>query len=138
MLSRALPFGIKMLPVSLHEDGRGTLYAFEEGNPLPFTPVRLFIIRDVPPREIRAQHAVSCHEFLWMIAGSCTLNADNGSERASLRLQADGNGALVSSGVWMELCDFGEDAILSVLASRSYADTRYFTTPQPGIISRFD
>jgi hypothetical protein len=137
MLIRTLPFGVKILSVPPHEDGRGKLYALEQGSPLPFTPVRLFVIRDVPSREIRARHAVSCHEFLWMIAGSCTLNADNGSERVSLRLQVDGNGVLVSAGVWMELCEF-EGAILAVLASSSYADTRYFAAPEPGIITRFD
>lgn len=138
MLIRALPVGIKILPVPPHEDGRGKLHAIERGDPVPFEPVRLFVIRDVPAHEVRARHAVSCHEFLWMISGSCTLDADNGTDRVSLRLQADGGGVLVSSGVWMELREFGAGAILSVLASSTYADTRYFATPNPDIITRFD
>jgi len=138
MLIRALPSGVRILSVAAHDDGRGRLHAIEQSGPLPFLPVRLFVIRDVPAEEVRARHAVSCHEFLWMISGACTLNIDNGTQRATLRLRADGTGALVSSGVWMELREFEQGAILSVLASAPYAETRYFSAPQPDLITRFE
>jgi UDP-2-acetamido-3-amino-2,3-dideoxy-glucuronate N-acetyltransferase len=138
MLIRSLPTGVKLLPVPSHGDGRGRLHAIEQSGPIPFQPIRMFVIRDVPAGAWRARHAVSCHEFLWMMAGACTLDVDNGTSRATLRLQAEGPGALVSSGVWMELREFTEDAVVSVFASTRYADTQYFPTPNPDILIKFD
>lgn len=138
MLIQTLPAGVKLLPVPPHDDGRGRLHAIEQSGPLPFQPVRMFVISGVPADSWRARHAVSCHEFLWMIAGMCTLDADNGTSRTTLRLQADGPGALVSAGVWMELREFTENAVVCVFASTRYGDTRYFQTPNPDIITNFD
>ena len=138
MLIRSLPKGVQLLPVPPHEDGRGRLHAIEHQGPLPFQPIRMFVISAVPADGWRARHAVSCHEFLWMIAGTCTLEVDNGTRRADLRLHAGGEGALVSSGVWMELREFSNDAVVSVLASKRYDETQYFQTPNPALITKFD
>jgi hypothetical protein len=138
MLIRSLPAGVKLLPVPPHDDGRGRLHAIEQSGPIPFQPVRMFVIRNVPAGAWRARHAVSCHEFLWVIGGACTLEVDNGMTRATLRLQVYGPGALVSSGVWMELREFTDDAVVSVLASTRYNETQYFPTPNPDLITNFD
>lgn len=138
MSIRSLPKGTRLLPVPPHDDGRGRLYAVEQSAPLPFVPVRTFMIRDVPADQVRARHAVSCHEFLWMASGACTLAVDDGLATAAMRLQAEGAGMLVSSGVWMELREFTDDGVLLVFASSTYAATRYFDGPQPDLIVRFD
>lgn len=134
---RSLPAGVSLLSVTAHDDARGRLYAIEQSAPLPFAPVRMFLIRDVPDGQIRARHAVSCHEFLWMLSGSCALTVDDGHLRTILRLGAGESGALVSSGVWMELGEFSGDASLAVFASEVYAQTRYFTEPRRDLIVDF-
>jgi hypothetical protein len=138
MLIRSLPKGVRLLTVPPHDDSRGQLYAIEQSAPVPFVPVRLFIIRDVPANGVRAGHAGSFHEFLYMICGSCVVEIDNGTERAVLPLRAHGAGVLVSSGVWIELREFSEGAVLSVLASGPYAETRHFDSPRPELISGFE
>lgn len=137
MLIRALPTGVKLLDVPPHADARGTLQAVEESGPIPFQPIRMFAIRNVPPGQWRARHAVSCHEFLWMMMGSSVLALDDGTTRATLPIDADGPGVLVSSGVWMELSAFSADAILCVFASARYDETRYFQLPRPDLIAQF-
>lgn len=138
MLIEPLPAGVKLLSVTRHDDARGRLRAIEKSGPIPFVPVRMFLISDVPEGANRARHAVSCHEFLWIISGACTLEVDDGKNRVPLRLQGNGPGALVSAGVWMELRDFTADAVLSVLASERYEDTSYFPAPNPALIVRFE
>jgi UDP-2-acetamido-3-amino-2,3-dideoxy-glucuronate N-acetyltransferase len=137
MLIRALPTGVKLLDVPPHADARGTLQAVEESGPIPFPPVRMFAIRSVPPGQWRARHAVSCHEFLWMMVGSSALALDDGTTRTTLPIDAEGPGVLVSSGVWMELSAFSADAILCVFASAPYGATKYFQAPRPELITRF-
>lgn len=138
MLMHTLPPGVKLLPITQHCDARGKLRAIEQFGPVPFVPVRMFLISDVPYGAHRARHAVSCHEFLWMISGNCTLEVYDGTNRMPLRLQANGPGALVSAGVWMELREFTADAVVSVLASARYEDTGYFGEPDPSLITRFE
>jgi hypothetical protein len=133
-----LPTGVRSLSVPAHDDARGRLYAIEQSAPLPFMPVRMFMICDVPAEQVRARHAVSCHEFLWMLRGSCTATVDDGIKTATVPLKAEGPGLLVAAGVWMELRAFSNDAALSVFASKTYAETRYFDAPQPALIARFD
>lgn len=130
----ALPVGVRLLPVTPHADDRGRLFAFERLDPLPFTPVRAFVIRDVPPKEARGRHAGSCDEFLWMLAGACTAVVDDGKVRASARLEAEDQGMFLSAGVWIELREFSPGSVLLVLASKNHADTQRFAEPQRGVI----
>src|SRR5262245_58680466 len=62
---------VRHIEVPQFSDPRGLRCALERLRPLPFTPVRTFIITDVPPGQHRAEHDASCDEFLWMAIGAC-------------------------------------------------------------------
>ena len=71
MAEQAVATGAREIDVPRFIDGRGLLVAFQHGQPLPFKPVRTFVITDVPPDAHRAQHNITCDQVLWMAAGTC-------------------------------------------------------------------
>ncbi|MBC7778710.1 MAG: FdtA/QdtA family cupin domain-containing protein [Proteobacteria bacterium] len=132
---KTLPDGVALVSAASNEDARGRLLALEHGSPVPFVPVRTFVILDVPAGQPRAGHAFSCHEFLLVLNGSCTVTVDDGQKRLRLRLRAKEYGLNVSPGVWVGLDDFECGTVLMVLASKSFCDTQYFPNPQPALIA---
>lgn len=126
--------GVYSATIPAHLDRRGRLRAVERDDPVPFPPARVFVVSDVPPDEVRARHAVSCHELLWMLTGACELGLDNGRDATTIELHADGPAFAVSAGVWMELRRFTPGATLLVLASMPHAETRYFDGPRPELV----
>ena len=105
-------------------DARGCLVAFEEACPLPFRPVRTFVIMDVPAGAHRAQHVTRCTEFLWMAIGACRaiVRPDEGreTEEQHFQLVSHGQGLLVPKGAWIDLCDFNAGSILVCMADADY------------------
>ena len=117
------------LDVPQFADSRGRLAAFERLRPLSFTPVRTFVISDVPQGQRRAQHITRCREFLWMAAGSCRAvvrpSKECGAEdEQQFRLTAHGRGLYVPQSVWIDLYDFTPGSVLICLADAEYAGTR--------------
>lgn len=126
--------GVNLVSVVSRKDSRGDLVALEEHLPVAFSPVRTFVIRNVPFGQVRAGHALSCHEFLWVVTGSCVATLHDGQTRSTIRLRAGGRALAVVPGVWIELADFGDDTVLLVLASEPYSRTQRFSEPQPALI----
>jgi hypothetical protein len=105
-------------------DSRGRLAALEELRPLPFRPVRAFVISDVPPGAHRAGHVIRCSEFLWMAAGACraAVRPDGGSgPEQRFDLTERGRGLYLPPGSWIDLFDFHAGSIVVCLADRPYA-----------------
>lgn len=105
-------------------DARGRLAALEELRPLPFRPVRTFVISDVPPGAHRAGHIIRCSEFLWMAAGACRATVrpgDSGGEEQQFHLTVRGRGLYLPPGSWIDLFDFQAGSVLVCLADRRYA-----------------
>jgi hypothetical protein len=118
------PVGAYGIDVPQFIDARGRLAAFEEAHPLPFRPVRTFVITDVPEGAHRAQHVTRCTEFLWMAAGACRAivrhSEDQESDGQQFRLVARSQGLLVPKGVWIGLCEFSPGSILVCMADSDY------------------
>jgi hypothetical protein len=107
-------------------DPRGWLATFEQARPLPFKPVRTFIIGDVPPNAHRAQHAIDCEEFLWMAAGGCRAvvreaAGRDGQDEQQFRLVAHGPGLYLPRSVWVDLYEFSPGSVLVCMADSEYA-----------------
>jgi len=111
------------------------LVALERHSPMPFSPVRTFVIRDVPCGQVRARHALSCHELLWLLTGSCVATVHDGRTSSTIYLKADAHALVIAAGVWIELAEFARGTILMVLASKTYAETETFAEPQPALIA---
>lgn len=121
----------KVRGVSLHRlhharDLRGSLAAMELQRLAPFEVQRLFIVYDVPSREVRGEHAHRrLEQFLICVRGSCQLLLDDGLERDSIRLSDPTLGVFVPPMVWGVQLDFSPDAVLLVLASAPYDPDDY-------------
>ena len=115
--------GAYEIDIPLFVDLRGCLVAFQQNSPLPFKPVRVFVIVDVPPDAHRAQHEVSCDEFLWMAAGAChalvraSASRDDGH---TFHLVKCGRGLYLPKGAWIDLFGFALDSVLVCMAEAEY------------------
>ena len=116
--------GAYEIDVPQFADPRGRLAAFEQARPLPFTPVRTFVISDVPPRAHRAAHVARCDEFLWMAAGACRAilrqhaAQEDGEQR--FHLAARGRGLYVPKGLWIDLFEFDPGSVMICMADSNY------------------
>lgn len=133
MNSHAPIKGVALIAVVRQGDQRGHIAIFDR-DLLPFVPVRLFTIFDVPLGASRGGHSLSCDEFLWVAAGSCRISFDNGAQKSSLMLESGAHGVLVSAGIWLELTDFTPGTIVFGFAPMPYSDTKKFGTPRPDLI----
>jgi UDP-2-acetamido-3-amino-2,3-dideoxy-glucuronate N-acetyltransferase len=104
-------------------DARGSLLIAEHGNEIPFTPVRLFTISNVPKGGRRAEHAHhQLDEFFICLTGACTVTLDDGTTRQEIRLDSPDVGLHKPPLVWVVLHSFTPDALLLVLASDTWTD----------------
>ena len=114
------PDAARYLPVLLHQDARGTLAAFERAS-LPFTPVRAFVILDVPADAVRSGRILACEEFIWAAAGSCEVTTLSNGIRHSVMLRDRRRGIYLPAGMAVELGSFAPGTVLLVLASKPYS-----------------
>jgi acetyltransferase-like isoleucine patch superfamily enzyme len=107
---------VSRLPDGL--DLQGHLTNGEVGAPLPFRPVRYYLVRDVAPADVRGEHAHRrCHEFLTCIRGSVTVLVDDGESRFELILNNPSVGVHVPPMVWSVQYRYSPNGILLVFAS---------------------
>jgi len=107
-------------------DLRGALSFGETGAHLPFRPERVFMVYDVPSREVRGEHAhKACHQFLVCVKGSLSIVVDDGERRDQLLLDSPQLGLHIAPMVWGIQYQFSPDAVLLVLASHRYEAADY-------------
>jgi UDP-2-acetamido-3-amino-2,3-dideoxy-glucuronate N-acetyltransferase len=117
--------------VNFHElplinDMRGNLSVGEFDRSIPFPVKRYFLIFDVPSREIRGEHAHRlCHQFLICVMGSCTVVADDGTNRQEFLLNRKNLGIYIPAMTWCTQYKYSKDAILLVFSSEHYDDNDY-------------
>ncbi len=107
-------------------DLRGNLTFAETPGLLPFSPLRFFLIYDVPGKEVRGEHAhKELHQFMICIKGSCAVVVDDGKERCEITLDKPTLGLHVPPMIWATQYKFTQDAVLLVLASDIYKADDY-------------
>ena len=119
------PTGARTVPLAAATDLRGSLVAAEFGD-LPFTPVRLFTVFDVPSTEVRGEHAHRrCEQLLVCLHGSVRCLVDDGTHRAEFLLDRADVGLYIPALRWGTQYRYSADAILAVLASLPYDPDDY-------------
>lgn len=118
--------GVSVYELPLVKDLRGNLSVGEFGRSLPFTPLRYFIVFDVPSSKVRGEHAHrQCHQFLICINGSCMVVADDGRQREEILLDRPTKGVHLPPMTWGVQYKYSADAILLVFASDYYDANDY-------------
>jgi acetyltransferase-like isoleucine patch superfamily enzyme len=107
-------------------DMRGRLAVLEQGTGLPFVPKRVFMVFDVPSRDVRGEHAHhKCEQFLVAAHGGVSVVVDDGATREEVRLDSPTLGLYLAPMVWGVQYKFDADAVLMVAASEPYDASDY-------------
>lgn len=118
--------GVTLHHMQLAVDLRGTLAAAEFPTHLPFAPRRVFLVFDVPGRDVRGEHAHrSCRQFLVCARGSLSVVVDDGNRTEEIRLDRPDLGLYLPPLVWAVQYKYSADAVLLVLASDAYDPADY-------------
>lgn len=109
-----------------HGDDRGMLVALEACSDIPFDIKRVYYMYDTKDDVTRGYHAHrTLEEILFCVHGSCTVTLDDGREREPVRLDIPYEGLYVGAGIWREMSEFSEGAVLMVLAADYYKPEDY-------------
>lgn len=115
--------GVTIYRLPLVRDLRGFLTVLE---PLPFAVERVFMVFDVPSRDVRGEHAHrTLHQFLICVHGECHLIVDDGRKKEEILLSSPEIGVHVPPLVWAIQYRHAADAVLLVLASEPYDTADY-------------
>ena len=107
-------------------DIRGSLTVGEFDRNIPFTAKRYFMVFGVPSMETRGEHAHrECHQFLICVCGSCSVVADDGTNRQEFLLDQPDVGIHLPPMVWGIQYKYSADAVLLVFASHFYDGEDY-------------
>jgi dTDP-4-dehydrorhamnose 3,5-epimerase-like enzyme len=118
--------GVALYRMPSFRDLRGVVAVAELGEQIPFQPRRLFVVHDVPSREVRSEHAHrTLHQFLVCVKGEVSLIVDDGARRQEVLLRQNELGVHVPPMVWAVQYRFSADAVLVVLASDAYDPADY-------------
>lgn len=121
-----LPLGARLVELTRAKDMRGSLLALEYAKDIPFPVARIFVIQEVPTKEIRGEHAHRlCEQFLICLQGSVAVLLDDSVNRVTLKLTNDAFGLYVPPMLWAAQYRYSEDAVLLVAASHCYDSSDY-------------
>jgi UDP-2-acetamido-3-amino-2,3-dideoxy-glucuronate N-acetyltransferase len=111
--------------LTLHRDARGELAVAEFAKDVPFVPVRLFYIRDVPTAATRGDHAHKlCHQFLLCQAGRIRVDVFDGAHWAAFTL-TPGDAVWIPPTLYATETFEVEGCTLLVLCDRPYEPSDY-------------
>ncbi len=126
--------GVRLIELDRITDSRGSLLAFGSESPIPFDVKNVYFILDCPPEATRAEHATSGDQVFIALNSAVTIEADNGSERASHRLTGPDTVLCIQAGVWVRLSRFSRETVVAVLSSKAYKDVEHFEGPNPTLL----
>lgn len=124
--SGILPGGAKLIGLTHAVDMRGSLLAAQQTREIPFPIARIFVVQDVPTKEIRGEHAhKECEQFLICLQGTVAVLLDDSVNRTTLKLTNNAAGLYIPPMVWAAQYQYSDDAILLVAASHCYDGNDY-------------
>ena len=107
-------------------DIRGDLSYVEYQKQIPFIVKRVYLVYNVPGKEVRGEHAhKKCQQYLICVKGSLSVIVDDGTKRAEIELKSKDLGIYIPPLVWSIQYKYSADAVLMVLASDVYESDDY-------------
>jgi len=120
--------GIKEIEIQSFIDNRGYLGVLSGISGIPFEAKRLFFLKNVPPGQVRGQHAhKQCRQFVVPLSGDCLLKAERGGRTVSLHTCEAPSGLIFPEFTWLEISNFTSDCVLLVLADMEYDEADYLS-----------
>ena len=117
---------VELIQLKKFDDERGSLQPFEYQSNCPFEIKRVFLISNVPSNLKRGKHKniISKH-LLVTIKGNCKIKCIEDNVETIYFLDSPEKGLFINSGIYKEMYDFSEDAILLCLADTNYDPEEY-------------
>lgn len=104
----------------------GKLVFIEGNHDVPFDLKRVYYICDVPTGVRRGFHAhKQLEQYLICVHGECKVMLDDGTNKEVVLLDDPKKGLHIKPGMWREMYDFSEGAVLLVIASTYYDESDY-------------
>ena len=120
--------GIKEIEIQSFVDNRGYLGVLSGISNIPFEVQRLFFLKNVPPGQVRGQHAhKQCRQLVVPLSGDCLLMAERGGRTVSLHTREAPSGLVFPAFTWLEISNFTSDCVLLVLADMEYDEADYLS-----------
>jgi acetyltransferase-like isoleucine patch superfamily enzyme len=118
--------GVKYIEFPEFSDARGNLTVTDLPGDLPFIVKRLFMVYQVPSKNVRGEHAhKELHEILICAHGRCSVLVDDGQNCFEADLDRPTLGLHIPPMTWTTQYKFSPDAVLLVLASDIYKAEDY-------------
>jgi hypothetical protein len=107
-------------------DERGELFAFELGNPISFSPRRVYVLTSSNIELSRGNHAHKLlKQYLVAINSPITVFVTNGNNQESITLNPGDKGLYLEGLVWRKIDFSSSDAVCVVAASEVYDEEDY-------------
>ena len=121
--------GIRPRRISLdvNADERGNLVAIQN---LPFEIKRVFTLTNLNRHKSRANHAVSCDEFITVLSGRCRLVVKSRTSEFEYVLSDPGSGFFIPAGFWIRIDEISDNTCVLVACSEVFEKTKYHPEPQ--------
>jgi len=116
----------RLFPLRDFGDERGSMCVLEGGQTLPFEIQRIFYDFHTTGEDPRGNHANRCSQFAFIsLAGSCTVDADDGNEKQSFLLDDPRKLLWLDKMTWKTMHSFSPDNVLLVLSDCHYDANEY-------------
>jgi len=116
----------KVIQLPKIRDKRGNIAFAQNDTELPFRLQRIYYLYDVPGGAVRGAHAhKQLQQVIIPVAGSFTVEIDDGSHKKEFFLNQADFGLYLCSMIWREIKDFSSGAVCLVLASEKYDPRDY-------------
>ena len=115
----------RMIDIRKFTDNRGYLSVIEGGLDIPFEIKRIYYLYMVPEVARGAHAHKELKQLLIATSGSVEVIMDDGSNKKSFVLDKPWKGLLIAPGLWRDLENFSNDAVVMCLASEKYDANDY-------------
>ena len=115
----------KMIDIRKFTDNRGYLSVIEGGLDIPFEIKRIYYLYMVPEVARGAHAHKALQQLLVATSGSVEVIMDDGVSKKSFILDKPWKGLLIAPGLWRDLENFSNDAVVMCLASEKYDAADY-------------
>ena len=117
--------GVETVEIPLRRGVPGSLGVLEFSS-LDFVPQRLYWLAKVQTGEVRGNHAhKQLKQLLILISGSATVEICRGQDSELFELCKEGSALKISPGLWRNIMNFSEDAVIVVVCDRPYDEGDY-------------
>lgn len=111
--------------INIFADAAGTLSVLNFRS-IPFIVKRMYWIDSVPSGHIRGRHAhKNLSQFFVVIKGTLEIELRTMNEQKVFLLSNDGCILIIGPGIWRELREFSQDAIVLVGTDEEFLETDY-------------